>query len=100
MKESMPKRILTAVLVIAISAVILHGLSLDHVDKTDSPMLDYYIENHEKTGAKNLVEAILLDYRAYDTFGEVIVLYISIEGIIILGKEILKDNESEEGDEV
>lgn len=93
MKEKLSKRVFTAVLVVAICVLLLQGMSLEHEDKADSPMFDHYVENHEETGAVNLVEAILLDYRAYDTFGEVLVLYISISGIIILGKKILKEKE-------
>ena len=50
---------------------------------------NYYIENGmEETGAENLVTAILLDYRAYDTFGEVMVLFIAVLGcaLILRGK--------------
>ncbi|MEF8835774.1 MAG: hydrogen gas-evolving membrane-bound hydrogenase subunit E [Candidatus Thermoplasmatota archaeon] len=97
MKESVAKRGLTAFLVILICIAFLQGMSLNHEDKTESPMFEYYAENHEQTGAVNLVEAILLDYRAYDTFGEVLVLYISIAGIIILGKEIVEGKEEEGG---
>jgi len=98
MIESVFKRILTASLVIAICIALLQGMSLSYEDKAESPMFEYYLENHEETGAVNLVEAILLDYRAYDTFGEVLVLYISIAGIIILGKEIVEGKEEEAAD--
>ncbi len=91
MKENITKRVFTAFIVLFIILVLFQGLSLNYEDKKESPMFDYYLENHEETGAINLVEAILLDYRAYDTFGEVMVLFISIEGIIILGKEIFKE---------
>ncbi len=96
MKERLAKRIFTAFLIAAICILLLQGMSLDHEDKADSPIFDHYVENHEETGAVNLVEAILLDYRAYDTFGEVLVLYISISGIIILGKKILKKKDGGE----
>ena len=36
----------------------------------------YYIEHgHEETGALNLVTAVLADYRGYDTFGELVVIF-------------------------
>ena len=36
----------------------------------------YYIEHgHEETGAANLVTAVLADYRGYDTFGELVVIF-------------------------
>jgi len=36
----------------------------------------YYIERgHAETGASNLVTAVLADYRGYDTFGELTVIF-------------------------
>ena len=36
----------------------------------------YYIEHgHEETGAPNLVTAVLADYRGFDTFGELTVIF-------------------------
>jgi len=71
-------------------------MDLGHEDKSESPLTEFYVENYEETGAVNLVEAILFDYRGYDTFGELLVLYIAIAGVIILGKEIIKPKEKDE----
>ncbi len=50
------------------------------------PLMDvssYYTDHAmEKTGAANIVTAILLDFRAYDTLGEVTILFASIVGAI------------------
>jgi multicomponent Na+:H+ antiporter subunit B len=44
-----------------------------------------YLENGVKnTGAANIVTAVYLDYRAYDTLGEATVLFTSIIGAIII----------------
>lgn len=44
-----------------------------------------YIETGlEKTGAANIVTSVLLDFRAYDTLGEAVVLFTSIVGAILL----------------
>jgi multisubunit Na+/H+ antiporter MnhB subunit len=44
-----------------------------------------YIENGLKdTGAANLVSAIILDYRGYDTLGEATVLFTSILGATVI----------------
>ena len=41
----------------------------------------YYLENGaQQIGAANLVSAIVLDYRGYDTFGEVTILFTAILG--------------------
>lgn len=43
----------------------------------------HYIENAgRETGAANIVSAIILDYRAYDTLGEVTVLFTAILGAL------------------
>lgn len=38
----------------------------------------YIEEGPEETGAVNIVAAVILDYRAFDTLGEAIVLFVSI----------------------
>tara|TARA_B100000614_G_scaffold258783_1_gene281959 strand:- start:945 stop:1190 length:246 start_codon:yes stop_codon:yes gene_type:complete len=38
------------------------------------------------TGAVNLVTAIYLGYRAYDTLGETIVLLLAVSGVMVLVK--------------
>ena len=87
MKGEKWKQIVTLILLIIVSIVILNSLQLTHEGKEESSMKDFYIEHADETGSENLVESILLDYRAFDTFGEVMVLYIAITGVIILGIE-------------
>lgn len=38
----------------------------------------------EETGATNIVSSVLLDYRAYDTLGEVTVLFTSVVGAFVI----------------
>ncbi|MFO7850295.1 MAG: hydrogenase subunit MbhD domain-containing protein [Spirochaetia bacterium] len=46
-------------------------------------MRDYlFAHGHEETGALNLVSAVYLGYRAFDTFGETIVLLCAVSGSI------------------
>ncbi len=48
-------------------------------------MKNYYFQHgSSETGAMNLVTAIYLGYRVFDTFGETIVLLLSITGILFL----------------
>ena len=42
----------------------------------------YLEEGTSKTGAVNLVTAVILDFRAYDTLGEATVLFTSVIGIM------------------
>jgi len=44
----------------------------------------YIKEGLAKTGAANIVAAIILDYRGYDTLGEATVLFTSILGAVVL----------------
>ncbi len=44
----------------------------------------YLQEGARETGAANLVAAIILDYRAYDTLGEVTVLFVAILAVTTL----------------
>ena len=45
---------------------------------------EYITESLEKTGAANIVSAIILDFRAYDTLGEATVLFTSIIGAVVI----------------
>ena len=81
------KNLITLALLILIAVLLLSNLGLEHDRKTESPLHGYYLETYHATGSANLVESILLNYRAYDTFGEVMVLYITVAGILILGEK-------------
>lgn len=48
----------------------------------DAPSNAYLREGIDKTGAANLVTAVLLDYRAYDTLGEATVLFCAVVGAL------------------
>jgi multicomponent Na+:H+ antiporter subunit B len=59
-------------------------------DGTSAPfthVAPYYIEHgHEETGASNFVTAVLADYRGYDTFGELMVIFTAgVACLLILG---------------
>ncbi|MBS3781747.1 MAG: hypothetical protein KGY66_00475 [Candidatus Thermoplasmatota archaeon] len=45
---------------------------------------EHYVDNWEDVGAANLVVAVLMDWRAYDTMGEAIILFTSIFGFYVL----------------
>lgn len=55
---------------------------------TEMPASQYLLNGLKETGVPNIVTAVLLDYRAYDTLGEATVLFTAIIGAItILRKE-------------
>lgn len=41
-----------------------------------------------KTGATNLVSAIILDYRAYDTLGEATILFTAVIGVLAVVRKV------------
>ena len=58
---------------------------------SDAPSNTYLGTGLEDTGAPNIVTAILLDFRAYDTLGEATVLFCAITGALtILGVQAKK----------
>ena len=50
----------------------------------------YIYEGVEDTGSHNLVTGVLLDYRAYDTLGEIVVLFASVLGISLVLRRVPK----------
>jgi multicomponent Na+:H+ antiporter subunit B len=59
----------------------------------------YLEEGVSKTGAVNLVTAVILDFRAYDTLGEATVLFTAVIGIMaVLRRNGRKDIEAREDD--
>lgn len=66
----------------------------------DAPSRIYLESGLKDTGATNIVSAVLLDYRAYDTLGEATVLFTSIVGAVaILRKKARKKPSDPEADE-
>ena len=41
-----------------------------------------------ETGATNLVTAVILDYRAYDTLGEATILFTAVMGVLAIMRSI------------
>ncbi len=49
---------------------------------------EYLASGMSKTGAANMVSAILLDFRAYDTLGEATVLFTAVIGVLAVVRRI------------
>tara|TARA_B100000965_G_scaffold323352_1_gene285089 strand:+ start:411 stop:677 length:267 start_codon:yes stop_codon:yes gene_type:complete len=63
----------------------------DSKSHLDTSSKDYYVANSlEETGSKNIVTAIYLDYRLFDSLFEAAILLIAVSGIIFMSK---KDDE-------
>ncbi len=56
---------------------------------------DYLAKSADETGAANVVMAILLDYRAYDTLGEATVIFVSILGAYAVLRRVGRRDERE-----
>ncbi len=77
------KRIIHTVLIAVFSVFLL--FSLLSIDKTPDSAGDYLLaKGRDETGAINLVTAIYLGYRAFDTLGETIVLITSVSAVVFL----------------
>jgi multicomponent Na+:H+ antiporter subunit B len=61
----------------------------DPQNPTAQNVVPRYIEGSlEETGAENVVTAVVLNYRGYDTLGEVTVIFTAMAGVLaVLGKE-------------
>ena len=78
-----------------VSSLIFFGLFLmfaffavQELPKFGEPLMrvskEYLATGAEKTGATNIVTAVLLDFRGYDTIGEATVLFTSIVGAFVI----------------
>ncbi|MBL7070913.1 MAG: DUF4040 domain-containing protein [Candidatus Omnitrophica bacterium] len=52
-----------------------------------------------KTGASNLVAAVILDFRAYDTLGEATILFTAVIGVIAIMRRVGRKKVGEEVEE-
>jgi multisubunit Na+/H+ antiporter MnhB subunit len=73
--------ILQILTILLLAGVLIIGIQFDHSPVETAKT--YCLENGStETGAVNLVTAIYLEYRAFDTLGETVVLILSIAGVI------------------
>ena len=63
------------------------------------PSKTYVREGMERTGAANIVTAILLDFRAYDTLGEATVLFCAILGALAILRQKARKRREEADEE-
>ncbi|HHY90733.1 MAG TPA: hypothetical protein GX503_03625 [Clostridiales bacterium] len=84
------KKLVAILLTGIIIGTLLTGVSqLPEFGQPDSPanneVFQRYIEKgQEETGALNIVTGIILDYRAFDTFGEATVLFTSVVVVLMV----------------
>ena len=94
-------KIISVVCCIALIAILLAAVSyLPPVGSADNPasneVVQKYIEDGlQDTGAVNIVTGMILDYRAFDTFGESNVLFIATCTVLILLRNDKKKNQQQ-----
>ncbi|MBU0501802.1 MAG: hydrogen gas-evolving membrane-bound hydrogenase subunit E [bacterium] len=77
-------RIIPIIIVVALGFFIFSAVNLDYGEKR-SGIYEYYLKSGvADTGALNIVTAIYLDYRAYDTLGEATVFFAAALGVFML----------------
>ncbi len=54
---------------------------------------EYINQGLEKTGATNIVAAIILDFRGYDTLGEATILFTAVMGVLAIIRRVGRINE-------
>ena len=100
----MIKKLLILLIVLATAYVGLFAIAeLPPYGMPDNPVHNQVSERYingalEETGAMNMVTAIVLDYRAYDTMFETIVLFTAALAVVITLKTDKKEQAGGEGE--
>ncbi len=80
------KRVFPLLVLLALAVLLIWGIELS--SPVPRVITRYYINyGRQETGAVNLVSAIYLGYRAFDTFGETLVLLLAVFGVAVLFKK-------------
>ncbi len=69
------------------------GYALPQDPSYEIPSLVYLTRGIEHTGSANIVTAILLGYRAFDSLGEAAVLFAAVAGALTILRKAKKDEE-------
>ncbi len=84
-------RLVSALVFIAVFLYFVH-LTLEVIPIFGKPFMsvaqNYLTQGLGETGATNLVASVILDFRAYDTFGEATVLFTAVMGVIIVLRKV------------
>ncbi|MBK5251420.1 MAG: hypothetical protein JJE29_02090 [Peptostreptococcaceae bacterium] len=84
------RKIFSVVLATALIVILLFGVAdLPTFGQAENPSNNevsyrYLEKGVEETGAVNVVAGIILDYRAFDTFGEATVLFTALITVIVV----------------
>ena len=77
------KKFFFIIIILAMAILFILSVDIEYGNPKNLDVANYYIDQglHD-TGAINLVAAIYLSYRAYDTLIETIVLFVAVTGVV------------------
>ncbi len=84
MKNEIVKKFAVAGVLSILGIILITSTMLTYSTNLTSEITEYCLDNLSLTGAINVVCAILLDFRAYDTLGEVLIIFVTISGVVLL----------------
>jgi len=84
MKNEIVKKFAVAGVLSLLGIILITSTMLTYSTNLTSEITEYCLDNLSLTGAINVVCAILLDFRAYDTLGEVLIIFVTISGVVLL----------------
>jgi multisubunit Na+/H+ antiporter MnhB subunit len=85
-KKNVLTYLLSAGILLVFGVIFFSTKHMSYPTVLTSEMSLYYLEYLTQTGAVNAVSAILLDFRAYDTLGEILVLFATISGVMLIAR--------------
>ena len=77
------KKVFFIIIILAMAILFILSVDIEYGNPKNLDVTNYYIDQgvHD-TGAINLVAAIYLGYRAYDTLIETIILFVAVIGVV------------------
>ena len=77
------KKVFFIIIILAMAILFILSVDIEYGNPKNLDVANYYIDQglHD-TGAINLVAAIYLGYRAYDTLIETIILFVVVTGVV------------------
>ncbi len=84
------RKLISLILILIIAAAVFFSLREIPFGTTRSRVREYYLDNGIKqTGAANIVTSVVVNYRGFDTLGEVTVLFLASIGLsaVLYGKK-------------
>jgi len=84
MKMDVVWKFLAASVIILFGVILISSTTLTYPLSLNLNISEFYLKNLHLTGSINAVTAILLDFRVYDTLGEILVIFVTISGIMML----------------